>query len=182
MPYACLMIRPALDSALVRLVGIAALLLGGLLILWCMARLDMTSAYYEGHTDAQAGIEAGWLPAWLPTSANRIQESHDIDTNESFAAFKFAPSEHFYSDCAPATSGTSLFPRSEDKGRFPKLVRHGLERIHQDRSLRFFRCVGRYPRSLAVDVESGMAYVWTDFPSGVGSDVTPPTSEARPNP
>jgi hypothetical protein len=181
MPYACLMIRSALDAALVLLVGIAVLVLGGLLILWCMDRLEMTSAYYEGHRGAQVGIEAGWLPAWLPTSAKRIHESHDIDTNESFAAFKFAPSEHFYSDCTPAMSGTFLFPRSEEKGRFPKLTRHGLERIHQDRSLQFFRCVGRSSRSLAVDVESGMAYVWTDSASDSGSDVTPPASEAHPN-
>lgn len=161
-PHVSSTMRTTLSAAGVLLGGVLVLLLSGLSILWCMKSLEMTSANYEEYADAQMGIETGWLPAWLPESATHIHESHDIDTNESFATFEFAPSDHFYSGCTPVQSAALVFPRSEDKGRFPGLVRRSLERVHEDRSLRFFRCPGRNTRSLAIDAEAGMAYVWTD--------------------
>lgn len=161
-PHVSSTMRTTLSAAGVLLGGVLVLLLSGLSILWCMKSLEMTSANYEEYADAQMGIETGWLPAWLPESATHIHESHDIDTNESFATFEFAPSDHFYSGCTPVQSAALVFPRSEDKGRFPGLVRRSLERVHEDRSLRFFRCPGRNTRSLAIDAEAGMAYVWAD--------------------
>jgi hypothetical protein len=161
-PHVSSMMRTMLSAAGVLLGGVLVMLLSGLSILWCMKSLEMTSANYEGYADAQMGIEAGWLPEWLPESATHIHESHDIDTNESFATFEFAPSDHFYSGCTPVQSAAAVFPRSEDKGRFPGLVRRSLERVHEDRSLMFFRCPGRNTRSLAIDVEARIAYVWTD--------------------
>jgi hypothetical protein len=78
------------------------------------------------------------------------------------ATFEFAPSDDFYSGCTPVQSAAAIFPRSEDKGRFPGSVRRSLERIHEERSLKFFRCPGRITRNLAIDAEAGMAYLWTD--------------------
>ena len=161
-PHVSSMMRTKLSAAGILLGGVLVLLLSGLSILWCMKNSEMTSANYEGYADAQMGIETGWLPAWLPESATHIHESHDIDTNESFATFEFAPSDHFYSGCTPVQSAAFIFPRSEDKRRFPRLVRRSLERVHDDQSLRFFRCPGRNTRSLAIDPEAGTAYVWTD--------------------
>ena len=38
----------------------------------------------------QSGLIArGWLPNYLPTSATDIEESHNIDTNRVWAAFKY---------------------------------------------------------------------------------------------
>jgi hypothetical protein len=34
-------------------------------------------------------IAAGWLPQYLPSSATNIEESHNIDTNRVWAAFRY---------------------------------------------------------------------------------------------
>lgn len=38
-------------------------------------------------------VSRGWVPAWLPKSANEIHEKHDLDTNQSLLAFRFNASE-----------------------------------------------------------------------------------------
>ena len=38
-------------------------------------------------------IDAGWLPAYFPTSAINIREGHNIDTNRVWASFNFKKSD-----------------------------------------------------------------------------------------
>jgi hypothetical protein len=40
-------------------------------------------------------VARGWVPGWLPNSANDLREIHDIDTNESALAFHLDPQEHW---------------------------------------------------------------------------------------
>ena len=38
-------------------------------------------------------IDAGWLPAYFPTSATNIREGHNIDTNRVWASFNYEKSD-----------------------------------------------------------------------------------------
>ncbi len=123
------------------------------------------SASYESRADALVGIEAGWIPGWIPESATDIREAHDIDTNKTFITFKFAPNERFYSDCTPKKKGNyPFFPKAEETRRFPSFVRRGLKQVQADSSLLFFLCDDENrSRNVAVGPDSGVAYVWFSY-------------------
>ncbi len=139
---------------------VALLLIVGVGVWYLAPRLDIAQAHYESYEDALVGIEAGWLPAWLPKSATSIRESHNIDTNECFVMFDFVPTERFYATCQEVAAGGLIFPRPEQKERFSDFVTDSLRLIHEDESLSFFRCEGRSTRALAVEAVSGRAYSW----------------------
>lgn len=51
--------------------------------------------YYQTFEAAvtAGAVSKGWVPAWLPKSANEIHEKHNLDTNQSMLAFRFNASE-----------------------------------------------------------------------------------------
>ena len=131
-------------------------------VLWCVKSLEIVSASYESRAGARLGIEAGWIPAWIPESASEIREAHDLDTNKTFVTFKFAPNERFYSDCKAQKKGTySFFPKAGETHRFPSFVGRALKRVETDGSLRFFLCDDQVGvRNVAVEPDAGVAHVW----------------------
>ena len=67
-------------------------------LVFSMKELDITSSSYKNYSEvaSTSGLfEAGWIPLWLPKTASNIQESHDVDTNESWLMFNYAASDKF---------------------------------------------------------------------------------------
>ncbi len=56
---------------------------------------EVVTASYASHSEArQSGaIERGWIPEWMPASAEGIREAHDQDTNRRWGLFDFAPAD-----------------------------------------------------------------------------------------
>ena len=65
----------------------------------------------------------GWLPYWMPSSAENIHEFHDLDTNEQAISFEVMDSDGLSlpsicrtgAEAAPPRLKTRLFPASVDK-------------------------------------------------------------------
>ena len=52
--------------------------------------LDMHAEYATlADAVADGAVTRGWVPEWVPASARELQESHDLDTNESWLTFTF---------------------------------------------------------------------------------------------
>ena len=68
------------------------ILLFGLLISGCAEALD--SEYPNVSAAREDGaIARCWVPSWIPESAKKIHEFHDIDTNQSMLAAKYDDAE-----------------------------------------------------------------------------------------
>ncbi len=64
----------------------------GVLLLACSE--NFVSSYATVREAREAGaIQRGWVPASLPETATVIREAHDVDTNETWGAFKFPASD-----------------------------------------------------------------------------------------
>ena len=156
----------AMKGCMYVFVGLAGVgLLAFAALIWWVATGVIQSAEYEDRDAAVDAIERGWLPAWIPKSAKDIQESHDVDTYQGFATFKFDPEEVFYSGCSPETLATSAF--GVPSWEWPRFMNEALRRVNRDESLQFFRCGERRDRSVAVDRAAGVAYISIDVSGGI---------------
>lgn len=56
---------------------------------------DQMEDTYSSYSDAQraGAIERGWVPAFVPSSASDIADSHNLDTNRQTLKFTIPPSE-----------------------------------------------------------------------------------------
>ena len=56
---------------------------------------DQMEHTYSSYADAQraGAIERGWIPAFVPSSARDIADSHNLDTNRQTLQFTIPPSE-----------------------------------------------------------------------------------------
>lgn len=69
---------------------LAAFTIAGWGILFVQVSENPKNSYVTIVDAENAGaIAAGWLPKYLPKSAIHISESHNMDTNQVWAAFKF---------------------------------------------------------------------------------------------
>lgn len=127
--------------------------------------LEITSAAYDSYQDVISDperLKAGWLPIWLPKSAYRIKESHDIDTNQSWLTFSFFESDDFFtSACKRITKNEAKLPYDRNIKRFPEFVSIINDQIHNNTSLIFYICEGIGPKHLAIDMQIRVAYVWS---------------------
>jgi hypothetical protein len=59
------------------------------------SNIDVVTASYASRSEARASgaIDRGWIPAWIPESAEGIREAHDLDSNRRWGLFDFAPGE-----------------------------------------------------------------------------------------
>jgi hypothetical protein len=57
--------------------------------------LERPRSSFATYAEAEAAgmFKAGWLPSYLPKSATNIEERHDIDTNNVWASFSYAPED-----------------------------------------------------------------------------------------
>jgi hypothetical protein len=63
--------------------------------------------------DAKA-IERGWIPAFLPSSATKIYECHNIDTNQCWGRFSFAEDDIDWRDSLAEVAPSLLLEKSMD--------------------------------------------------------------------
>lgn len=86
-----------------------------LLLLAACGRLDVTENRYRDTRSAiSAGaIERGWIPVFLPLSANEIIEQHNLDTNEVLLRFLMDQSDigSIAKSCQRTERLTITFPR-----------------------------------------------------------------------
>jgi hypothetical protein len=140
---------------------VAALLAVGI---YFFTSIEITSTSFDSYQDVISNPErlnAGWLPSWLPKSAYRIKESHDIDTNESWLTFSFSKSDDFYSSaCKPITKEEAELPSDRNIKQFPEFVSIMNKQLHNNSSLAFYICEGIGPRHLAIDMQLSVAYIW----------------------
>ena len=57
--------------------------------------LEEPQEYYPSRDSlvADGAIERGWVPAWFPPSASRINEIHDLDTAEVWIRFELTSTD-----------------------------------------------------------------------------------------
>jgi hypothetical protein len=126
---------------------------------------EVTSVEYADRDDAlskNAIGESKWLPVWLPSDALEIQETHDVDTNESWAVFRVASGRlELPADCElkrrpPMTSERVM-------RRFPRFARDAWSRASEyDGDI--YRCPDRgAARWVLHDRESELVYSWVKF-------------------
>jgi hypothetical protein len=106
------------------------------LFVWILACAETSESYYPSYASAEesGSLKRGWLPAWLPATALDIHEWHDLDSNKTLAAFRFASSERpdqFLSECA----ATAIPTNPSEISWWPKEAQWKL--------LAFFRCPER---------------------------------------
>ena len=91
------------------LVGVCALGLLGL------AHFENPSSHLRTYEELRASglIERGWVPEQLPRSATAIEESHDLDTNQGWASFKYK-----MGDTAAADEGCQLLHQTKEGRKY----------------------------------------------------------------
>jgi hypothetical protein len=133
-------------------------------IIHAAIRLEIASSQYKSYAEISSIpniFEAGWIPEWLPKSAENIMESHDIDTNVSWVIFTFSDSDNFYSNCSQLMKNNAPVPDKSTAKRFPEFVSVAIDQIILNDKLSFFSCDFKKNRFLAVDREKHIGYVWT---------------------
>ena len=67
--------------------------------------IEEPTNFYESRDAlvADGAVDHGWVPPWLPDSAQGIHESHNLDTNEVWMRFRLdADDMGFVKVCAPS--------------------------------------------------------------------------------
>ncbi|MNV43317.1 hypothetical protein D3C71_1350270 [compost metagenome] len=91
---------------------------------------EVASTQYADRNQAvsrQAIGESKWLPGWLPEDAVNIQETHDMDTNESWLVFRLTSGIlTLPEDCTLASRPE--MPDARVMRRFPQFARSAWSR------------------------------------------------------
>ena len=88
------------------------------LLMLCLALggcwFETPSSSFSDRADAQRSelFYKGWLPEWIPASAKRIREKHDIDTSATLIRFEFSSPDRppFDGTCLETTSDALKLP------------------------------------------------------------------------
>src|SRR5512139_2667727 len=60
----------------------------------CSETFDSTYATFS-EAESKGAIVRGWVPGWLPPSATKIREVHNIDTNRFMLGFSVATAQRW---------------------------------------------------------------------------------------
>ena len=99
------------------------------------------------------GVERGWIPAFVPSSAREISDSHDLDSNRQTLRFKVPPSE------VPAMVEGLGSVSMENEGAAAQLLE---EQGFPPASETYVVCSRPLNGALVVDRESGRAVYSTE--------------------
>jgi hypothetical protein len=122
---------------------------------------DRIDAKYDtlGAALADGASARGWIPKWLPLSSVRIEESHNIDTNESSLSLAYSPSEGWGAPSSCVSVDPALIQDPGDVEGWlsgpPDISNPGY---------RIMRCEGG-KAFLAFNSTAGQMYYWR--PSGI---------------
>ena len=130
--------------------------------------LDVVTASYASRSEAResGAIDRGWIPTWLPESAQDIREAHGLDSNRRWGLFNFAPAEADRIRAALHAEPISLTGvRCEMPARvewWPRILRGQLDQARiKDGALEAYRT-----RSdnlvVVVNWKQGRAYYWSE--------------------
>ena len=71
---------------------VAAFVLAALAYAWVvLSELQVAEYPTLAAARTDGAIARGWIPAWMPDSARRLREVHDLDTNERWLALTVSP-------------------------------------------------------------------------------------------
>lgn len=117
--------------------------------------LETPSSRFDDRAEAERSelFDKGWLPQWLPASARRIREKHDLDTSQTLLRFEFSSPDRppFGESCAETTADALRLPSLDATwwpGREVLAGMPHLYRCHHDSGF------------LAIPAEGGVAYFW----------------------
>jgi hypothetical protein len=121
----------------------------------CSETIDAT---YKTRALAENGgaIAAGWVPAWLPSDAMQIRETHHTGTKAMMVRFTF-PTESklsIPSACLPVTA-TAVRPPPFERAWWPKTVP---ELLGTTPKYEYWQCASQYA---AVLQSEGVGFVWS---------------------
>ena len=120
---------------------------------------DIVERYYPGYDSANASgaVERGWIPGWLPKSAQNINEAHSIDTNESLLSFEFqtAEWESIPHQCMGIAHSALREPGIQAEW-WPRVLR---QRASPTTQLGYFSCENG-SAFMAVNYAEGHVYYW----------------------
>ena len=136
--------------------------------------LEYSSSYIESYDsldkDAKGRRQRGWLPAWLPKTATRIHESHNLDTNEIWLMFSYSPRDKFFKkDCIPYSKNQVKMPRNNNLWYYPRYVSKIYDELLNNDKLHYYYCdadvMYEYytadARYVAIDHDLNIAYAWS---------------------
>ena len=111
---------------------------------------EQVSESYATWSEAeQAGaIERGWIPAFVPPSARRIRESHNLDTNRQVLRFTVRPS-----DVSAMVEGLRTVSIENERGAAELASAHGFGAASEA----YVVCSNPLNGALVVERESGLA-------------------------
>jgi hypothetical protein len=125
-----------------------------ILLLSLAACSEQVEEAYPTWAEAEraGAVERGWIPAFVPSSARDIRESHDLDSNRQILQFTARPS-----DVPEMVEG--LRPVSiENEGGAAELSRaHGFSAVSEA----YIVCTNPLNGALVIDRESGRALYTT---------------------
>ena len=128
-----------------------------------MDSVETTYQDFESLTKAGAIGEGKWIPRFLPSSATKIREKHNLDTNEIWLTFHFNVSDQFPagSTCRPKTSNEITCPRRSPGHWWPAALVQNSDHP-PDGAFSFFHCEDG--ATLAINREKGEAFYWVLAP------------------
>ena len=129
--------------------------LAAALVLSLAACSEQVKESYPTWDDARraGGVERGWIPAFVPSSAREIRDSHDLDSNRQTLRFTVPPSE------VPAmVEGLGSVSMENESAAARLLKEQGLPLASET----YVVCSGPLNGALVVDRESGRAVYSTE--------------------
>ena len=134
-------------------------------------RSDILQSNYSTYEAAvqDGAIARGWIPEFLPCSAEQIREIHNIDMNETWLSFDFAEGDRatLTAACASITAVAVSFPRNRSTKNYvpwwPQQLR-GQAPV-ADAGFTFYRCEeknlsNRFQAYLALERARSKAWFW----------------------
>ena len=116
-----------------------------LLLLGCNEQIDESYSTYSEAKRAGA-IERGWIPAFVPTSARNLEDSHDLDASRQTLRFTIPPSE------VPEMVSGLRVVSAEDNAAASELID---QFVFAPASKVYVVCSKHSNGALAVDAENG---------------------------
>jgi hypothetical protein len=133
-----------------------------LVLVTACERWDQIESRYDNFHGAKPAIRSGWVPEYLPESAESILEVHNIDTSETqlMASISLGSMASLSAVCKSVDNSAVDYPLSGIRPWWPKdLTRDGeSSRRSKNERWRLFLC-GEY-EFVAINISESTFYFW----------------------
>lgn len=136
-------------------------------ILTMIAACERTEVVESVYANAQAAIlagaiERGWIPSFLPPSAQDIHERHNLDTNEVWLRYSMDTGDlgSFAKSCHRIDAAEAAFPRESAAGWWPAPLLEARAGNQQSKAREYahYRCENG--GAMAIQGEEGQVFYW----------------------